>query len=273
MRKLKKSKIVLVSVLGLGAISIGSVGFATWLVGINKTTDYLKVVAKVDSSVNDSKYIDIQVADEEFHIAEKAPIGRDDTHIVGASASGDPLIVSEDALSFNLTKLQVLIGKGVTKMPTKVKLELLLTDNEFNRVDATKDLIKDCTYSTGATSNKIGERTASPLTYLTYVEELSLTDSNYFTDDTKENESFYTYNFNSTKYTRTMSWGSYFTYSENTTRSPATYYNTLYTRYTTNGNTMSGAEKFIFADQINKEITALNTAFTDKQLTITASLL
>ena len=41
MKKSQKSKIVLCSILGLAAISIGSVGFATWLVGINKTEEEL----------------------------------------------------------------------------------------------------------------------------------------------------------------------------------------------------------------------------------------
>ena len=36
MKKNTKSKIVLFSVIGLAAISIGTVGFATWVTGLDK---------------------------------------------------------------------------------------------------------------------------------------------------------------------------------------------------------------------------------------------
>ena len=47
MNKNKKSKIVLFSVIGLAAVSIGTVGFATWMVGVQKTNDVLTVTANV----------------------------------------------------------------------------------------------------------------------------------------------------------------------------------------------------------------------------------
>lgn len=279
MKKSQKSKIVLCSILGLAAISIGSVGFATWLVGINKKTETLTVEALVDNSVNDSQYIEISVANNTFHVAETATIDRNDTHIVGASEGGSGLGVQADALQFTINNFTVLIGNGVTSKPTKVVLELTASDNLFNTIDGTKDLIKSCKYTSESGSTTIGARSGESFTYLTYKEEFSLSDSNYFSNDEEStSNSYVTYTFNAQKKVRQMSWGSFYSYVPTgeltaTTGSPATYYNALYTKYTTNPNSMSAKERFDFADKINQEITALNTTFTTNHtLTIKASL-
>ena len=282
MKKSQKSKIVLCSILGLAAISIGSVGFATWLVGVNKKTETLTVEALVDNSVNDSQYIEISVANNTFHVAETATIVRDDTHIVGASAKtegGSELGVQTDALQFTINDFTVLIGKGVTNKPTKVVLELTASDNTFNTINGTKDLIKTCRYTSGSESTPIGPRSGESFTYLTYKEEFSLSDSAYFSNDVESaSNSYYTYTFKDEKKVRQMSWGSFYSYvptgeSTATTGSPATYYNALYTKYTTNPNSMSAKERFDFADKINQEITALNSTFTtNHSLKIKATL-
>ena len=189
MRKTQKSKIVILSILGLAAVSIGSIGFATWLVGINKTEETLHVEAKVDNSVNDSQYLEIAVNGRDFHIAETSPIGRDNFHIVGANADAgeDGLGVKSDALTFDIDTFTVLVGKGVTSRPTKVVLELTAGDNEFNAVSASADLIQNCQYTQGsgetATLKTIGARTESSLTYLSYKEEFLLSSSTYITND------------------------------------------------------------------------------------------
>ena len=43
MKKNTKSKIVLFSVIGLAAISIGTVGFATWVTGLDKKSAALAI--------------------------------------------------------------------------------------------------------------------------------------------------------------------------------------------------------------------------------------
>ena len=54
MKKNKKSKLVLFSVIGLAAISIGTVGFATWMVGVQKKEETLTISALVDNTLNNS---------------------------------------------------------------------------------------------------------------------------------------------------------------------------------------------------------------------------
>ena len=85
MKKSQKSKIVLCSILGLAAISIGSVGFATWLVGVNKTNETLHVEAKVDNSKNDSIYLEAAITNTQFIVAEREEHNKKtDGGIVGA---------------------------------------------------------------------------------------------------------------------------------------------------------------------------------------------
>ena len=102
MKKSQKSKIVLCSILGLAAISIGSVGFATWLVGINKTTETLTVQAVVDNSQNDSIYLDVVTTQDKFVIAESEAHPKSTGEIVGTQAnSGKGAITFDDLEDFS----------------------------------------------------------------------------------------------------------------------------------------------------------------------------
>ena len=65
----KKSKVVLFSILGLAAISIGTVGFATWVVGVQRTEVGLQLSAKVDDTQNKSIMLEAVIdPDYEFKI-------------------------------------------------------------------------------------------------------------------------------------------------------------------------------------------------------------
>ena len=202
MRKTRKSKIVILSILGLAAVSIGSIGFATWLVGINKTEETLHVEAKVDSSVNDSQYIEISVKRKDFNIAETSEVARDDSHIVGAKTTGTALGVKADALTFEIDTFTVLVGKGVTEKPTKVVLELTADENTFNTVSASADLIKDCQYTQGsgetATPKTIGARTEAPLTYGRPTTPLAIKTLSKTTSEPASASNFSTYTFEPT---------------------------------------------------------------------------
>ena len=72
MNKNRKSKVVLLSVLGLAAISIGTVGFATWVVGVQHKTESLTVTALVDNTKNSSVYLEAATDGNPVKIAEKA---------------------------------------------------------------------------------------------------------------------------------------------------------------------------------------------------------
>lgn len=70
----KKKKIVLTSVLALAGVSLATVGFATWVVGLQKQTEDLTVQAIVDDSFNKSVYLEAKNKAAPIVVAEKKSI-------------------------------------------------------------------------------------------------------------------------------------------------------------------------------------------------------
>lgn len=256
MNKNKKSKLVLFSVLGLAAISIGTVGFATWVVGVQRTEVGLKLSAKVDDTQNKSIMLEATIdTSYTFKVAETAKhdtITYNDLVVTGTSGENS-IGYSADAMKFKFSKLQFSCGDAATK-PTKLTLNLATANgaNSFNTV----------------TENKLGgERTGSPWTYLALSYELNLkyeSDSKNVTALPKgAGESFTTYTIDITTFD--MHWGTFFgnaTYAENV--SPLNYYNGI-------SNKKEGeqyvydtpSELFRLADNIHSEISSMNSVLND----------
>lgn len=287
MRKTQKSKIVILSILGLAAVSIGSIGFATWLVGINKTEETLHVEAKVDNSKNDSIYLEATITNKEFIVAERTAYDKKTNGgIVGAKAnSGEAFTVNANALKFTFSTFKLSVGKGVTSTdyPNKIVVDFdtSLEGNSIAMAETSKSLIGACSYqkhngseyvetAIGNSIRAVGEGN-SKFSYITYHEELDIENSSIFTK--RDKTTYWEYELN-TK-TREFSWGTFFGGTN-----PVAYYNNLYNTYNPSAgestkNYMTGAQLFDFADKINTEISELNTALgastTAKTLTINVS--
>ncbi|MDY4158984.1 MAG: hypothetical protein SOY02_01920 [Candidatus Onthovivens sp.] len=274
MKKSQKSKIVLCSILGLAAISIGSVGFATWLVGVNKTEEELHVEAVVDDTKNDSVYLDVAVANSPFYVAESSAIPKDDGNkIVGASNDGtSALKVTANAMKFTFSRFELSVGGGVTNMPKAVKVEFTKDLNPTNWGAA--DLIKDAKFTTvsGETvnsNNEVGSKrkalsSGETFSYISYSEIFTIGESGQLVvDSSKSNGNYNVYKLN-VPMVRSFSWGTFFTKKAGEAKSPANFYNEIYSEYTTSPDTkyMTGAQTFDFSNKIHKEISALNTTFT-----------
>lgn len=70
MKNNKKSKIVLFSVIGLAAISIGTVGFATWITGIVDKEESSNISVTVDASKNTTCILEVNQTDSTIHLGE-----------------------------------------------------------------------------------------------------------------------------------------------------------------------------------------------------------
>lgn len=274
MKKSQKSKIVLCSILGLAAISIGSVGFATWLVGVNKTTETLQLEAKVDNTKNDSIYLEAIITANSFVVAERTEYDKKaDGGIVGASKNaGSDFTVNENALKFTFSSFKLSVGKGVTSTdyPKKVVVDFnsTVSENSSAYVDSTASKINECTYqkwdseTSKYVSTAIGnsvrtlDQGETKFSYIKYHEEFNLEAEGVFRKTDKT--TYWEYELNNK--TREFSWGSFFG-----GKSPVNFYNDLYNTYnqktgTSTKNYMTGAELFNFADKINTEIQGLNSA-------------
>ena len=273
MKKSQKSKIVLCSILGLAAISIGSVGFATWLVGVNKTTETLQLEAKVDDTKNDSIYLEATITSNSFVVAERTEHDKKTQGgIVGASINAESdFTVNANALKFTFSSFKLSVGKGVTSTdyPKKVVVDFNseVSENSSAYVDSTVSKIDECTYqkwnngTSAYVSTAIGDdvRTLdegeTKFSYIKYHEEFNLEAEGVFT---KTDKTTY-WEYELINKNREFSWGSFFG-----GKSPVNFYNDLYNVYNpstgdSTKNYMTGAELFNFADKINAEIQGLNS--------------
>lgn len=250
MKKNKKSKLVLFSVIGLAAISIGTVGFATWMVGVQKKEETLTINASVDNTLNNSIYLEAEITNKDVVIAESAEHVKSEdtpsTDIVFASKKdGEAFTVNENALKFSFSKLQFSKGTSVA-FPTQLKLELIASDN--NTVQSEGNL-------TGRTST-------APWTYLKLQKTIDLSESMYTLDSSVTDKSYNTYKLSQTTYS--LEWGTFF---GNEGKSPVQYYNAL----AATGN-RSVADLFELSDKVYSEISTMKSTLTGN-LTVKVSII
>ena len=142
MNKNRKSKLVLFSVIGLAAVSIGTVGFATWVVGVQRTEVGLQLSAKVDDTQNKSIMLEAEIdTGYTFKVAETQKhdtITENDLVVTGSSGSNS-IGYAENAMKFQFSKLQFSCGDAAT-LPAKLTLTLATNNgaNSFNTVTANK---------------------------------------------------------------------------------------------------------------------------------------
>lgn len=252
MNKNKKSKIVLFSVIGLAAVSIGTVGFATWVVGVQRTEVGLQLSAKVDDTQNKSIMLEAEIdATHTFKVAETQKhdtITGNDLVVTGSSGSNS-IGYASDAMTFKFRTLQFSCGDAATR-PSKLILSLATGEsiNTFNTV----------------TENKLGsERSGASWTYLALQYELNLSyeggTPNVTAQTKAEGASFTTYKITQTVFE--MHWGTFFgngTYESNV--SPLNYYNNISNKKEGDAYVYDEAnELFTLADNIHSEISKMNT--------------
>ena len=255
MNKNRKSKLVLFSVIGLAAVSIGTVGFATWMVGVEKKSDALTFTANVDNTLNESIYLEAVASSNEIIVAEKVEHTKANTDILGAKVDS-PLgegnvTVNANALQFTFATLKYSVGNGATK-PTKLHLKLATPTETINACNVVK------------TSELNGERTgATKWSYLAYEKTFAINEGegDIITTTPTSNGSYTEYDFGTKTFT--LNWGDFFG-----STSPVTYYNTISAKEAYS----DASAKFTLADNVSKELTAMQTALKGKQLTIDVSL-
>ena len=265
MNKNRKSKIVLFSVIGLAAVSIGTVGFATWVVGVQRTEVGLQLSAKVDDTQNKSIMLEAEIdTGYAFKVAETQEhntITNNDLVVTGNSGSNTSIGYDSKAMKFQFSKLQFSCGDAATK-PTKLTLKLATSDgaNSFNTV----------------TANKLGssERAGDSWTYLSLDYTLTLDydgdDKNVTAQGKTGGESYTTYKFNTKTFD--MHWGTFFgnaSYANNT--SPLNYYNSISNKKVSDSGPYvydTPSELFTLADNIHSEISTMNSVLNNSSNTL-----
>ena len=160
MKKNTKSKIVLFSVIGLAAISIGTVGFATWVTGLDKKEESANITnITVDTASNKTCYVEATLSsDNSISLTEKTPADNSLIKIEGQD-------LHETDLKITFKELKVIVSDEYTFNSLDFALEA-----------ADSNPILNCSYvETGVCPTNLYESTSneSNLTYFNLSKSIS----------------------------------------------------------------------------------------------------
>lgn len=213
----KRNKIIAFGVSSLAILSVCTVGFATWLVGVQKTSEDVKVTATVDDTTNQSVFLSAKIA-KGIKLAEAAGTGSDggDYKIIEAT-QGSINTSGEDYLGFKFSELKLTMSEDdFVGKPDAIKISLPVYSA------GTVELNKGNTVTTDEFS-KDGKREGSPWSYVSF-SEVILDLATYFDENTSSVEGFKEYTIKTGKNDFNFAWGTFFG-----TKSPVNFYNSLYT--------------------------------------------
>ena len=233
-----KRKWIVGGVLLFGGVALLTTGFATWVIGVNRTTQSNNANVTVQGTENESVKLTVQLTDSAITVSEKHTETADE--IIGTKAE-------EKETDFNIgLKITIEAGLAYTTANT-------ITGVAFSwGAGADINPIKDGEVETNVTNhNKVTEsgttyRTANDYTYLDInTETISISS---FTPSSTGSVSKWTY---SGAAVEMFKWGTYFG-----GKSPCNYYNDLY-KAADHKLTDSDAD----IDKVYSELTALQNAF------------
>lgn len=214
----KRNKIITFSVSTLAVLSVCTVGFATWLVGVQKTSEDVKVTATVDDTTNKSVFLSAKIA-EGIKLAEAAGTGSDGgNYKIIEATQGSINTKGEDYLGFNFSELKLTMSEDdFDGKPNAIKISLPVYSA------GTVELNKGNTVTNNEFSED-GKREGSTWTYVSFTDvTLDLTAENFTITDPKT-DGFKEYTIIGGKNDFTFAWGTFFG-----TKSPVTFYNSLFT--------------------------------------------
>lgn len=118
-KNFKRKNYVLIGAIGIAAVALTSVGFATWITGMQQTTATNNISVTVDTAQNSTKYLEVVIDsdNDEMHIGEKVTSGA----ITNSGNATD--------LEIAFTKFQLIIGdKYKSTQLENVKVEMAVSN-------------------------------------------------------------------------------------------------------------------------------------------------
>ena len=244
----KRSKYIALSVSALALVSVCSIGFATWLVGIQQTTDTVTLEAEVDNYVNDTIFLSANLSTTSVKICETSKVDKTGNNIIGTTEPGKEGIgYAEDGLQFKFKDITLKVSKTTTaKVPDTIEVSLA-DNNAWNKV------------TDSSLGNDKRPDTGIGWTYLTLGENGSL-EFSLATDFDKNSDDpdYDTYTLKSAKLTQTFGWGTFFD-----GKAPTTFYNNKYEDAMDNFSEVTAG-----VTAITTELRAMKNAFTGQTITL-----
>lgn len=253
-KNFKRKNYVLIGAIGIAAVALTSVGFATWITGMQQTTVTTgDISVSVDTAENSTKYLDVVIdsSNSTMHIGEKVTSG-------AITNSGDPT-----DLEIAFTKFQLIIGDKYTSTQLeKVKVEMTVTNLPTGITFTNGGFVPTNLY--GTTKNSENK------SYLQFPAEFgTVTDGKFYVNMTDVAESEKSANLKGytvkkatleTGNKLTLTWGTVF---GNKKESPATYYNGRLDA------TQNVEEKLGIMDEATKTLNHMKDLLNGKTLTYT----
>lgn len=221
-----KKKWITGGILLFGGIALLTTGFATWVVGVNKTKEDKDHTIVVEGTESDSFALYVTLKEDKFNVGENHT--RKPDEIFGSKDEGHTDFTFQ-------AEFKIEVGKSSLYLPDKISFDFHYftagtdkdeTKDNFKTTDNNKFTIKgDTTDIAGINATGLHSLNTE-LTYLDINEASTLTvdtDGAFETTGWKRTETTSTLTFTATKTVEVLKWGSYF---EN--KSPATYYNEKY---------------------------------------------
>ena len=233
-----KRKWIVGGVLLFGGVALLTTGFATWVIGVNRTTQSNNANVTVQGTENESVKLTVELTDSTITVSEKHEKTSDE--IIGTKAE-------EMETDFNIgLKITIEAGLAYTTANT-------ITGVAFSwGAGSDTNSIKDGEVETNVTNNnKVTEsgttyRASGQYTYLDINTGTISIDN--FTSSSTGSVSKWTY---TSEEVVMFKWGTYFG-----SKSPCTYYNEL---YKANPQKLTDSDADI--DKVYSELTALQSAF------------
>lgn len=256
--KFKSKKTKLFLVLGASTLALGSIGFASWVIGVQQQEARGNLNVTVDTASLSNIKISYEMTNKDVTIKET--VQQDSNALI------KPSEVDENALKFTINSITLKVGKGVSvnERPTKIKVSLPAELNEKNIVknkDHNKIKINNPSEQKYRTDETSGD---NKFTYLEYSKEITLNydseDSNYL----NKADDYYTFTITTDFKDQRFSLGTYFKVKDtepaftNEKSSVSKFYNEVYKGYEQNDFLMDQAVN------IKAELDQMHTALNAK---------
>ncbi len=240
MLKAKKNKIVLGTILGVALVSLASVGFAQWQVGVQQKEDDRSFNVEIDTATQNTAVIEVTpAADQKLRIAEINAVPAENKNVTTVETTGGNFVI-------NLTDYRIIVDNN--HQVKSVTYSVFVGDDEVtgvNRFKALKANTSDTIHPNYEDNSK--SYIAFKTTNVTNNDDFG---SKFKVDSSKTIKNHTVYTANDMKFE--FDWGDYF---ENT--SPATFYE----------NKMNGAktidDKINMSNEVIKEIDGMNSITKD----------
>lgn len=252
------NKKVLKIVCGFAVVSLGTVGFSAWVVGLQQKETSSATTIKVDTVTNDTQYLSATSENQTIVIAERS-VPESNSGIITAKdlSKGDSpsgLTIDGNALKFSFDSINVLLS------------EKTQTDNNFTGVKIELDDTANSFLET--TVNNVGRSGSESWSYLTF-KTVTLTFAKNFTRVEPGNDGYIEYTLNKSTINGaaedttklSLDWGTYFN-----GESPVTYYNSI------DRSGKDTSELISLIKNVNNELTTMNKELNNKKITFKLSL-